>query len=110
MRRITLCLLLAVAAAFALPAAPASSSDLGAMREAVERGEIRPLSAVLPAVRAQVPGRVIDATVRRSGRGWHYVIKMLTPDSRVVLVTADARTGSVLSVSGGGSRRRGGRP
>ncbi len=106
MRRAAIMLLAAFAAlhpaGLAEPAPAAAKSEQERVREAVQAGEILPLSTVLDRVRRQVPGRVLDARVRGGGsRPWLYLVKMLSPDNRVVVVTADARTGRVLNIRRG---------
>lgn len=106
MRRAAILVLAAIAAmqlsGLAAPVPTAAKSEQERVREAVQAGEILPLSVVLDRVRGQVPGRVLDARVRGGGsRPWLYVVKMLSSDNRVVVVTADARTGRVLEVRGG---------
>jgi len=87
---------------FGAPVPAQATSEQERVREAVQAGEILPLSTVLDRVRRQVKGRVLDARVRGGGsRPWLYLVKMLSPDNRVVVVTADARTGRVLNVQGG---------
>lgn len=59
---------------------------------------IQPLDRILPAIRSSRPGRFFDAEgpFPDAIGGWHYRIKWLTPDGRIVWLDADARTGKVL--------------
>ncbi|MGH6877311.1 MAG: PepSY domain-containing protein, partial [Rhizomicrobium sp.] len=59
---------------------------------------IQPLDRILPAIRSSRPGRFFDAEgpFPDAAGGWHYRIKWLTPEGRVVWLDADARTGRVL--------------
>ena len=70
-------------------------------RDAVGRGEIRPLEQVLAGVRSAYPGRVMDVDLRQRGDSWTYRIKLLTPDDAMMTINVDARTGRIQSVSGG---------
>lgn len=70
-------------------------------RDAVGRGEIRPLEQVLAGVRSAYPGRVMDVDLRQRGDNWTYHIKLLTPDDAMMRINVDARTGQIKSVSGG---------
>ncbi|MGH6889557.1 MAG: PepSY domain-containing protein [Rhizomicrobium sp.] len=58
----------------------------------------QPLDRILPAIRSGRPGRFFDAEgpFPDGVGGWHYRIKWLTPEGRVVWLDADARSGKVL--------------
>jgi len=71
--------------------------------------EILPLDRVLPTVRHGRAGRFFDAEgpfPDADGR-YHYRIKWLTPEGRVVWLDADARSGRVLGVARGDWREQG---
>ncbi|HEY2446981.1 MAG TPA: hypothetical protein VGI20_14690 [Rhizomicrobium sp.] len=59
---------------------------------------VQPLDRILPGIRNERPGRFYDAEGPFADPmgGWHYRIKWLTPEGRVVWLDADARTGHVL--------------
>ncbi|HTT84662.1 MAG TPA: hypothetical protein VMF67_14380 [Rhizomicrobium sp.] len=59
---------------------------------------VQPLDRILPAIRSGRPGRFFDAEgpFPDPAGGWHYRIKWLTPEGRVLWLDADARTGRVL--------------
>lgn len=58
----------------------------------------QPLGAVLQAIGQRYPGRALDARrIERDGRAL-YQIKWLGDDGKVRDITADARTGEILSV------------
>jgi uncharacterized membrane protein YkoI len=59
---------------------------------------IQPLDRILPTIRSSRPGRFFDADgpFPDAAGGWHYRIKWLTPNGRIVWLDADARTGRVL--------------
>ncbi len=62
-------------------------------RSAVESGDARPLSEILPGVRSRNPGRLLDAQlVRRNGRPV-YRLRILGADGRVQVLEVDASTG-----------------
>ncbi|HEY8585114.1 MAG TPA: PepSY domain-containing protein [Rhodanobacter sp.] len=63
--------------------------------EALQRGEILPLTQVLDIALRQVPGKVIEVEYEA---GPQYEIKILTPDGRIREVELDARTGDVLKI------------
>lgn len=72
----------------------------GRARDAVQRGEIRPLEEVTARVQQRFPGRLLDAHLEQNGRRWTYYLKMLTHDGRVLNIAVDARTARILGVSG----------
>ncbi|HEX4160696.1 MAG TPA: hypothetical protein VHY79_19670 [Rhizomicrobium sp.] len=59
---------------------------------------IQPLDRILPTIRSARPGRFFDAEgpFPDTVGGWHYRVKWLTPEGRVVWLDADARTGRVI--------------
>lgn len=71
-------------------------------RSAVRAGRVLPLSAVLAKVRQSYPGRMLDASLAQEQEPPVYYIKMLMRDGRVVLVSADATNGRIISVLQGG--------
>jgi hypothetical protein len=105
-RRALISLLLFVAMACALPSqSPA--------QEPYPRGEyggqVMPLDRILPNVRAGHPGRFYDAEgpFPDGYGGYHYRIKWLTPEGRVIWLDADARSGRVLGQARGDWRAQG---
>ena len=71
--------------------------------------EVLPLDRVLPAVRNGRAGRFFDAEgpFPDANGGYHYRIKWLTPQGRVIWLDADARSGRVLGVARGDWREQG---
>jgi uncharacterized membrane protein YkoI len=99
-RRLTF--LLAAGAIAALPQ-PAKADDHDAQdqalaREALRRGEIRPLSEILAIVAREIPGDVIKVELERHNGGWQYKIKVLATSGRVREIELDGRTGAVLEI------------
>lgn len=70
---------------------------------------VQPLDRVLPQVRAGRPGRFYDAEgpFPDANGGYHYRIKWLTPQGRVIWLDTDARSGRVLGVARGDWREQG---
>jgi uncharacterized membrane protein YkoI len=99
-----LTLALAVLAFAGLGAAPglAGSSDKQhaseheIAREALRRGEILPLTRILPIVQQRVPGDVIKVKLDDDDKRIEYEVKVLTGAGRVIEVHLDARTGRIL--------------
>ena len=105
-RRALFSLLLFVAMACAVPSPspaqePYPRNDYG--------GQVMPLDRVLPNVRAGRPGRFYDAEgpFPDGYGGYHYRIKWLTPQGRVIWLDADARSGRVLGQARGDWREQG---
>jgi hypothetical protein len=93
-------LLLVAACAFAAPGeAQAPRGTYG----------VEPLDRVLPHVRSGRPGRFYDAEgpFPDADGGYHYRIKWLTPDGRVIWLDTDARSGRVLGIARGDWREQG---
>ena len=90
------------AALFALLlAAPASD----AAAQPFPRGDdqVQSLDTIINIIRRSFPGQVSDVQGPFGGR---YRVIWLTPDGRVLWVDADARTGRILGVEGGGGGQR----
>ncbi|PXW59111.1 PepSY domain-containing protein [Methylobacterium sp. B4] len=80
-------------------AGPVRADDDGERaRRALERGEIRPLDAVLAAARAAVPGDVVALDLKRDDGRWLYKLRILSPDGRRRDVKIDASSLKVLDV------------
>lgn len=71
-------------------------------RNAVRAGRVLPLSVVLANVRQRYPGRMLDASLAQENNPPVYYIKMLMSDGSVVLVSADATNGRIISAIQGG--------
>jgi len=77
-------------------------SDQDHARDAVREGRVLPLGKVLRRVQQRVPGRMLDANLIEQGDRSIYLIKMITRDGSVALVSADAVTGDILGIRQGG--------
>jgi len=100
----------ALMAAIAVPASVAAVSSSSAAtlkpgdhdyaREALRRGEILPITRILPIVQQRVPGEVIEIELDDDddGRRIEYEIKVLTPAGRVIEVKVNARTGQIREI------------
>jgi uncharacterized membrane protein YkoI len=69
-----------------------------AVREALRRGDVLPLTKVLAIAVQRVPGDVIKVELEREKRVLIYEIKVLAKNGRVRELEIDARTGVVLKV------------
>lgn len=77
-------------------------SDQDNARRAVREGRIMSLGQVLQRVQQRVQGRMLDASLVDYGGRPVYLIKMMTRDGNVAIVSADAATGNILSIRQGG--------
>lgn len=65
--------------------------------------QMLPLNNILANIRRQFPGQLSDVQGPRNGI---IVVKWLTPDGQILFIEADARTGQIVGVRGGGNFRR----
>ena len=94
----------AVASGVVVHRADAREVGADAAAEALERGEIMPLSEILALLKQKYEGRVLDIRLEDGGRGlqgWIYNVRLLKTDGNILLLRLDAATSSILSVSGG---------
>lgn len=93
-RAAALCLLAALVAG---PAPPArASEDADRARRALEKGEIRPLDAVLRAAREAVPGDVVAVDLKHDDGHWLYKLRILAADGKRRTVKVDAGSLKIL--------------
>lgn len=93
MKRFTL------AAALILLAGPpslADSIDQNAAREAVKKGDIRPLAEAIAKVEQDYQSRVLDAELEREGGIYVYEIKAINKDGWRRKLYLDAKTLDIL--------------
>jgi len=77
------------------PAGARDHRDHDAVRQAVERGEIRSLAEILAAVRGQLPGEVVGVEVEHKNGRWLYEFKVVDHNGRLFEVYVDARTAAI---------------
>jgi hypothetical protein len=66
-------------------------------RDAVSRGLIQPLDAILPKVQEKVPGSLLSVRLRRDESGaWIYGLVILSPDGKYRRVLVDAAENRIL--------------
>ena len=91
-RRAALLCLIAV-----LAGAPVSASeDADRARQALEKGEIRPLEEILRAAREAVPGDVVAVDLKRDDGRWRYKLRILGADGKRRTVKVDAGSAKIL--------------
>ncbi|MEC3861799.1 PepSY domain-containing protein [Mesobacterium sp. TK19101] len=81
-------------------AAPAwaDGDDHDRARDALEAGEILPLTAILQAAEDTRPGRVISVELDQKRGRWRYELELISPEGRLYEVKIDAATGQVLEI------------
>jgi uncharacterized membrane protein YkoI len=73
----------------------AESDEPDAVRDAVERGEIRPLADILAIVRSKLPGKVVGVEIERTGGRWIYEFRVIDPKGHLFDISVDARTAHI---------------
>ncbi|MGR5126213.1 PepSY domain-containing protein [Photobacterium swingsii] len=68
--------------------------------EAVEQGLIQSFSALQATVARQLHGRIIKVELEEDDDIWIYELKLLDPNNNIVKVEYDARTLSIIKISG----------
>ncbi|SFV38151.1 PepSY domain-containing protein [Hyphomicrobium facile] len=71
-------------------------SEHEAVRAAVERGELKPLSVVLQAVLPKLPGEVVGIEIEREDGVWIYEFRVAGEKGRLFDVYVDAATAQIL--------------
>jgi hypothetical protein len=72
-------------------------SEQDMARDAMSRGQIHPLDAILRHVASVVPGPVLSPRLRKDGTGaWTYSLVILSPDGRYHRVEVDAVTNAII--------------
>jgi uncharacterized membrane protein YkoI len=73
-----------------------AKDDQEQARQAVERGEIRPLDEILAAARKAAPGDVVALELKRKHGAWLYEIKILAAEGKRREVKVDAKSLAIL--------------
>ena len=90
---------LALALAGWFGAAPAlGDDDHERAREALERGDILPLTEILETIRLTYPGHVLETEFEREDGGYRYELELLDDDGYILEIEVDATTGDILEV------------
>lgn len=93
-------LAIALAAALAVTATAAARADSderdhNLARQAVERGEIKPLAEILRIVNGKLPGEVTGVKLERRHGRLSYELRILGTQGRLLEVHVDAATGEI---------------
>jgi uncharacterized membrane protein YkoI len=73
-----------------------ADEDHEVARDAVERGELLPLSKILQLAEQKYPGRVLEVDLDREKGRFLYELEILLEDGRVIELTYDGQTGELL--------------
>lgn len=73
--------------------------DFEFVRDAVERGEILPMSQLLPKVREVSDGQIIEVELEMDTASIKYEFEILDRNGQLIEVEIDARTGAITGVS-----------
>jgi uncharacterized membrane protein YkoI len=98
LHRVLLVSVLALGAASGVTAGDRKSKEHDAIRGALQRGEVLPLSKILAIAAQRVPGDIIEVELEDEERVLVYEIKILTDGGRVREIKIDARTGAVIEI------------
>ena len=92
--------LIPLALVLAIPPASASAEphDHDRVREAVTRGEIRPLADILAAVRGKLPGEIAGVEIERENGRWMYEFRVFDQGGRLFEVHVDGQTAEISRV------------
>ena len=77
-------------------AAASNQGDHERALQAVQSGQVLPLTKVLSLLEKAHPGQVLEVELESEGQVWLYEIKLLQPDGRLTKLKIDARTGQIL--------------
>jgi uncharacterized membrane protein YkoI len=87
--------LLSALAVFAAGARADDDRDHDVARQAVERGEIKPLAEILRIVRDRLPGEIAGVKIERKGGRLMYELRVVGAQGRLLEVHVDAATGEI---------------
>jgi len=68
------------------------------LRDAIERGEVRPLHDLMRKFKRQVDGEVLDVRYRERGPNKVYIFIVLLPNGRVTRYVMDARNERIFTL------------
>ncbi len=86
---------LVVTALTAVAPAAVRADETDAVRQAVQRGEIRSLADILSVIRGKLPGEVVGVEVEREVGRWLYEFHVVDDKGRLFEVYVDAKTATI---------------
>jgi len=87
--------ILAASAVASSPSAFAKDDDHRQIREALDKGDIRPLADILSVHGTKLPGTVIEAELDEKRGKWVYEFKLIDDKGAKSKVRVDAKSGEV---------------
>jgi len=72
--------------------------DQDEARQAVEAGNIRPLTEILNIVRGKLPGEIVRTKLEQKGELWLYEFRVVNRKGQLFDVHVDARNGEIKGV------------
>jgi uncharacterized membrane protein YkoI len=87
--------LVSALAVFAAGSRADDGRDHDVARQAVERGEIKPLAEILQMVRDKLPGEIAGVKIERKGGRLIYELRIVGAQGRLLEVHVDAVTGEI---------------
>ncbi len=76
----------------------ASDRDHDKLRNAVERGEIKPLATILEIVRDKLPGEIAAVEAERKKGRWIYEFRTIDANGGLFEVYVDAQSAEIVKV------------
>ena len=76
------------------------ADDQDQARKAVIRGDATALRDILRQVRRQYSGEIVHVGLNQRLDGLDYMIKLIDPEGKLLLLRVDAKSGAVLAVRG----------
>jgi uncharacterized membrane protein YkoI len=76
----------------------AEPHDQDAARQAVERGEMRPLADILDEVRGKLPGEIVGVEIESNNGRWFYEFRVLSEKGRQFEVYVDAQSAEIHQI------------
>jgi uncharacterized membrane protein YkoI len=67
-------------------------------RSALQRGEVLPITRILPLVAQYLPGDVVEVRLETKRGRLQYEVKVLTPSGHIRELVLDARTGEYVAI------------
>ncbi len=73
----------------------AQARDHDAVRQAVERGEIRALADILNGLSGKLPGDIVGVEIEQKNGRWLYEFRAVDGNGRLYEIYVDARSGAI---------------
>jgi uncharacterized membrane protein YkoI len=77
-----------------------AGEDHDRARDALQAGRILPLERIVESAKQQFGGDVLDVELEEEEAGFHYELKVMAADGRILKLKYDAATGELLRAKG----------